>query len=731
MKSPFFSCWRNIVAGKRFWFFLGAAAVLWIGVANIFPKDAVFISGDVVVPFRASEHFGNLLVENEGREMLFLLVFFFLDSVGLPPGMQASVFLMAFFLGSYVSAYGAVRAVFGSFSPMLAAAFSFAYAANLHTLAMTLSGEALTASAFLYVSMPILLAFFWRFLRTPSIRDGALVVLLVFCASASFVSPRFLIVLVLLLGLAFVAAMLFGWMKLRMRTIRAVILVMFASVAVCAYAIPSAAIALRFGESEMISDSVTLLEWRFVDASRSFMETLRLAPASMEKTFPTWFPYENWQWAAPLFILLSLISITWIYAGWLASKRGGDVFLRRIFWMHAVLLAVLMIFSTRLGGSWNFLNEPFFALPGFGALASHGTFAMIVPAVTLFIGVSAAAMLDRYRRIFAISAVLVAVSALPLFLGGLHRSASPILGDEYERDAWKEAPSSALVQFPEEYEVFGEWLRENGGAGKVARLPHSVSGNAVGWEYLPDIGLLGADPFASLWDRDVVSPNAPYFDHWLFADTFSSSDENPAWLTALLGLAHVRYVIVHHDALDSSVEVIMEKVEYLEQIGEWTSVYESKSFDVYELRSDRVSPRVFISESLPALMESPRVIRVEADRILETEKRSVLCERPKEGCSFVLKEDDAGKRITLSEPPSHHWEARIISEDGEETRLPKVLSAGFFTGWDLPSSVSGGETVWISHAKYRFFFPALALSIFTVVCASMVAGVACIRKRKM
>jgi hypothetical protein len=719
MKHVISSISRRLFTNEKKWFLVGLVALLWIVAVNAFPSSAIFSLGDITMPIHTSERFDEYMTEYQWRGLPYFGVFFFLDAVGLPHGSQLTAYLALFLFGSYFSAYTALRMMFRNASHISTAAFSFVYAVNPYTLSLLLFGGMFSSLSLLYIILPVWVAFLQKFLHNPSLRTGGVAVVLAFVASAAFVSPKFVLALPLVGGIGAVVSMMFEKKKLTLRTIYASILLGFAIVAVWAYAIPSAAIMIRFGESDAISESVSTVQNRFVEHSQPITNSLRFPTAdSFAESFPQWFPYNQWHWAAPIFSGLTIIPIGWLLFGWMTQRRSRCDQVRRIFWTSSTLLAILAFLSAGAIAPFSFLNEKLFALPGFGAMFSAETFAIWIPFCLTLIGFSVAMLMPKYTKVFALSAIAVSFSTLPFFVGQLHRSTSPVLGESFQKNIWETASTSALIALPEAHASFCSWLSENGEPGLVAQLPHSVRGDALVWEHIPSLGLFSRNIFDEVWGRETLSPNVPYFDRWLFAKTFVSSEESPEWLPILLGSAGVRYVAIHGDSSEGIPEEFRAKIEYLERIGELTFVFGGEGLFVYEIRSERVFPDVFISDALPVLTERPSGILAASDTLLTTPTRSVSCEHLSRECSVRLLEEDGGKRLTITKPFFVHWKAGVVKSDGSELPLQAIRSTGWFVGWDIPV-VSSGDTITIEHTRCRWDMFGLIISLFALLCASM------------
>lgn len=719
MKHDIFRFFKKKFPSDIRWRFLGVLVIIWIiGIAT-YEATPYLIWGDVVAPINAEENFFLLGDASEWRGFLWYGAFWLLDSLGLSNGSQLTIYLDFFLFFSFLSMRWSIYRVFPHASHFTVFAFSLAYAVNIFTLYLVTSGKVFTPLSFAYATLPALIASYRMFLRTPTVGMGAISAFLFFLFSMVFYYPSALIATVIFFLFMTIFIAIFTESFLSWKKIMAVCSLAIAFLLVSLYAIPSALIRLEYGKDTFFPKVPQELESLHAQDASSLMEATRWIP--FDFSFFMFPKHSAYPFMHSVGILCTIFPLIWIILGWLLQRREGHLPSRRFFWSVTTLFVFFSFFVSGFPGISEFFGKWIYKLPTLASLEQGSDFLLFLPALGIFIGVCAAMFFKKFTLGVSMSALLVSFSAFPFFVGGVYKEVTLTEKSGEEKTSSLSSEGSMFVEFPVEYENLKKYLRSNNEEGFIARLPYSPAQfESSTWENLSRYGYMGDDIFSIYFGRDTISPNGSYFGAWNWAKTFSQSNQDPSWIISLLGAGHIRYVMVHKDALPGSLSGdVLEKIAYLEKTARWKKIVEKDAFNVYKIHDKNVFPFIYTNNFSFSLLENPTSILALREEINQSNIRNVSYKKTLIGYDVFLEEGTSKQNVlTLSKPFDTLWAARLIHLDGEKEYLKPKQSTGFFQGWDI-SGAENVERIEIIYTPKKFIIESSLISAFSVFFVSM------------
>ena len=707
------------------WLLVGFVIVSFVVSVNPFPADYRFVSGDIAEPSGVAARFTELVADTDGRGLLWYGLFFLFDVVGLSDGAILSVHLFFFLVGSFLSFSWFLRKLIPDTSGAVGMLFSLVYALNTLTLSFFVSGWMFSPALVLYPFLPALVASFLLCLRAPAVRTGGIFLILLFFASAACTHAETVVALYLFLILLTVAAFAFGWVRLRRETFGLLGLLAVFSLALLAYALSSSLTMIRHGEASTLSEAHLGLEWYLRNDGASVIETLRLLSHDFLSHFPYWFPHEALQGIAPLFLILTTVPLLGVVYALLLKKPDEDR--KRLFFVAFSLLLVFIVLVAKARPPFVGISGAVYSLPGMGSLRGAERLSLFVPFLTLFVIVSSR-VVHRFRVALYPILLLVLLTPIPFFMGGIHTKWSPLFEDDYAPNRYDLAETSSLVRVPEAYHEAAETLRDADPAATVARLPFSAREERPGWERIPDWNHFGADILPEYFSNTLVSANRPYEGGFLFAGALANSNEDPVWILPFLRSAGIRYLLLDQAAPRGAVQSVAGKLDHLLEIGAVETAWESDMLTLYRL-TGAVLPRVLIAEEDIPVSGRPASDRTLVGVVSALEYREPEIEKAGKGCILRVGPEDSGRLLVLTRPFSPHYGAVLIGSSGEETGLRHVHAFGFQNGWELPE-IDGEATVRIVYYPERFVEAGRIISLLALACVIIIVSANTLYERR-
>ncbi len=678
-----------------FWFFLGLSFLVLFSFVQNFPAKSFILSGDIYTPIFGKEFFTSSLFETEGRGFLWYGFFWLTDSLSLNHSITLSLYLTFFFLLSYGSFWWLARKFSPLASPFVLFAFSFLYAFNIFVGMLFISGKLFSPLGLLYSIFPFLVGGYWRFFQKPTLERALFFLLFFFIAGTAFIFPLVAVVIGVFFCLYTGVLWIFSSRKYSWKFVLKLLSLWLGVLLVNAYTLWSLCIRFFYGEGVLLPNSGgnqgVVLE-NAQEISSSLINAFRL----IETHFSF---FEGISFFGVFFILISFLPLVWIFFGWIVQKRQRE---KRIFWIFLTLFLCLSLLYTGLSGIGGFLYQKVFIFPEKNIFLTGEIFSLFLPFLGIFLGLLVSQFEHISRKTFAVSAIILSLSASPFFFS------------LYENNEKEERQSIVILE--EDYVSLWRYNKEflNDTDGSMAIFPYREEESSFEKNILP-----------ALLQREIISSHDPYFEKWSHTKTFSQSTENPQWITSLLGVSQTRYILWNKKSSNAD----SEKEEFLVSKKVLENILETKTFTLYRIADDFVFPLFFVSEKSFALVENPsRILALQ-----EEMKKKYSTEIPytKSFGKYMLFVDEtySGKDLIFARPFHPFWEAKFIQENESRETITHIRSLGLLNGWELPK-FSGKAKVEIVFVPMKFFVVSLYITGIAVLC-SILGKIGLYMKKKL
>ncbi len=715
----------KIFIKEKGFFLAGFVVLFFVVIVNLFPAGYVLTGGDMAQLIHASENLKSFFYEWQGRLNIFYSFFWILDKIGVGDTRQLSFYLGLFLFGSYASFYLFIKILFKKTSSLLKMLVALFYALNLYTLYIFSYSWGYSAYQYLYIFIPLLVAFYIKFITTQKNIWGALFLITIFFSSSGFGNPAFslsfgiiLLVLTMLLGLF----KFFKWNKISFQKIGGLAA---GSFFVLAYLILPLIPQMKGGVENLYSGNIIDLDWWLQHTSNPLVDTFRLSQYS-NWYFPDNFPYAFLFKYQVVFIILSILPAFFIASGWFIYKRFEERDKKYFIIFSAVLLVLVMLIA-KVRSPFEIINNLFYHIWGFNTLRGYEKFAIYTPfvfAVLLLISAKNWALytqekFNAYGNIIpGLFLIIVLATPLPFYLGKLQQNMSAIFVRDtikVEEKDYQKAKYSFLVKIPDEYYHIQKVINSDQDIVKIAALPYNAI-DSIGWSNYPKWKLVGTDITRELYNKKFIDANSFYFNDWLFAKDFSESDRDPEWVVKLLGFMNAKYIIFHKDVDPQFLENTADQMKELEEKKIITPVDKNDYFTLYKIDSAYL---------LPLIRWEQKQIDVEANsgsvdrNFLEIKNDSTPAEfkiiNPKkyEVDGKNLQKD--ARNLIFAEPYDPNWDAYAVTQSGNRISLKDHFKAiGYANGWkvDNPEKIS---KIIIEYYPMRLAYYGMAISSFAVL----------------
>lgn len=673
------------------WEAFGFVLLIFCVFMNLFPKGYIILGGDIVQVLNLSENFSHYYSEDWFRQaVMFYGIFYILDKLQVSDTMQLSWYLGIFLLGSYVSFLSFCRLILPSASGIIRMLSSLFYATNLYTLYIFTATWGYISYQSLYAFIPLLVGLYIKAITTQKIRYILWFVLSTFFASIGFSNPAFALSFGIFFFFLTILLPLLRFVRLDANVAKVLAGIFFGTVLINLHWILPLVPQLQGGIQEVYTSEFVDLSERLKKTSNAIFDTIRLLPTSeQDRYFPENFPYPEISWLEHFIYILTFLPFFIVLLGFLQKRKEEQ---HKFYVLFAALLLIFVALVARVRFPFDTLNSFLFHLPGLNTLRGWDKTATLVPFV---LAVLMAVFLvfhekSRYRRvIFFGFFMLVILSALPFYGGGIQTRLSYILSNQKAKD-FNEGKKSALVKIPDPYFSVAPLLRSDTEKNKVAMLPFSP-GSSVGRVNLPDWKVNGPYVVKDLYGKQYVELYGYYIPGWMFAREFENSTYDPHWITDLYGLLGIKYVFYHKDAKPRSIEEMEDARRYLERVGALKRVDDNESFFLYTLSSDSVFPYVYSGINIPPIEMSPEKLSQNISALRKNISALSYEEKGLKHIYIAVDDMKRGARIFLNEPSSPLWKAVYISSDGKKTTLRKDDSVLYANAWVMDSNREGGS----------------------------------------
>lgn len=704
---------------KNFWYFLGFLILVWVIIANLFPKGYVLAGGDVAQIIDPLENFKTIFYDWQGVLPPFYLVFWLLAKIGISSAGQLSWYLGVFIFGAYISFDIFCRIVFEKTANFLRMLVSLFYALNIYTLYIFSYSWGYTAYQSLYIFIPVLIALYVRFLMTQKNIWGTGFVLVLFLSSSGFGNPAYALSFAIFLFILTIAFGSFGFFRWNKRFANKIGALLVFSLAVNAYWILPIIPHVRGGVDNLFSGNIIDLNWWLSHTSNPLVDTFRLSQYS-NWYFPDNFPYSFILKYQPIFVLLTVLPIIFIASGMFLFKKM-DRYDKKYYLIFFISLFFLMMFIAKVRPPFEVVNHFFYNVWGMNTLRGYEKFAIYTPFVfSVLLLISARIWIDCVntfcKTLVYLFLVLILAVPLPFYLGKLQQNMSAIfVRDTVSQEAknYQKAKYSFLVKIPDEYYQIQKIINSDPLEYKIAILPNNEV-DSPGWSNYVKWKLVGMDITQALYNKRFIDANSYYFNDWLFAKDFSESDVDPEWIVKLLGMMNVKYIIFHKDVEYQFFEKSADKMFELEKGGLIKLLEKNDYFNLYVIDEKYILPKVILQKSPIEIEQNINSVNAVFSEV-KIGSAAVNFEKINPRKFEVELFDSEFGSLVFLEPFDSNWSAYAVTNDGNKYKIKDhYKELGYANGWKIENGKNLSKIV-IEYLPIRLAYYGIFLSAIVIL----------------
>ena len=591
----------NKIQNKYLYFLIPLVIILWVVAINSFPSGYVYNSGDFAQPinikllFKDFIYTWNTRVASPGEGGYFqwfaavpyYFIFYYVPALmGFSETFTLSYVLFLFLSLSYLSFYLCLRILFNK-KDKLTVIFPLTYAINYTTLYFFTYTWGFSHHIFLYVTFPLLLALFYKFVTKPSMKIGYFFLVLLFVSISGFTNPAFFLAMVLYFTIFLLGLFLYKVVVIdRKLVVRLLLLGLFSLVVVGYWLYPT----LFITKSQLISlkgGSMFNLETWLQMQSSSLLSLFSGLPGLIG-----FFPFKYGYLLlyplpfASVFVLLYLLHLN---KGNFKSKPNKLVL---------ILLTIFIVFGVLIKKS----EPPFgtqtlalFNIPIFTALRSYEKLAVLLPSVLLISTYILMGTIGEYKKKIMLTALII-ICPLPFFIGGIQKRYSITMeaGTNY-----KTATYSGLVKIPDSYSDIILHVNKTPTNGRIMSLPYSAV-NTDAWVNYPKWKLIGFSVLDNLFTKSTIAQNLPQIAASGFNMNIdlSNTKHDPIWYVRALKYLNVTHILYHLDVFEEFVQITKDKMGYLEKAGAISKAVSSKDAILYKLNNKYIGDLFYIPKKV-------------------------------------------------------------------------------------------------------------------------------------
>ena len=575
------------------------AIILFSTLINSFPSGYIYTSGDFAQPINMTWVFNQMFyvwgdklsATGEGgfQSWFAAIPYYFIhymvpEAIGMQSSQILSYTFLLFMLMAYFSFYFATKTLFKKSNTSILKIYSLLYSFNLTTLYFFTYTWGFSHQVFLYLTIPILVAFFYKYIKKPSVKSLAMFILSFTLSGSGFTNPAFFAAIFLYLFLFMLFLIILKELQFNQKLVFSIIILCIFSILSIAYwLLPTATFALDGLRSISEGKVFDITNW--VKGQSSDITSILLG----YKNYSDYFPFK---YNSKLFYSLGFIpSILLIF---LMGKYKKQAFKGINFAIALIATGVIFILLIKkYAPPFSELTLLLYKLPAISIFRSYEKLAIFLP-FTIFTGIWVFLITKAYPRKIIII-VLMLLTPFPFFSGGIQKKYSITFPANQN---YISAKYSSLISIPQDYYVISSILNENENTLKIQALPYSTI-NSIAWVNYPKWKLIGLNPTDNLFRSPVISQNASmYLLHdWNPSLEFNVSKIDPVWYIKLISMFGVSDIIFHNDVADDFISQSINKIENLEQRGIIFKGYTSQSATIYNINTDYVTKNIYIPDN--------------------------------------------------------------------------------------------------------------------------------------
>ena len=574
--------------------------ILWVVIANIFPRGYIYTSGDFAQPINIEDMYkylpfvwGNRLASpGEGSffswfaAIPYYFVFYLIPSyIGLEDSQILSFILFLFLLISYISFNFSLRIIFGKKKGLLTILYPLLYSLNLTTLYFFTYTWGFSHQAFLYTVLPLVIATFYSYQKDSNLKNLALFLLSLFLSVSGFANSAFFLALCLFLLLFLFFLFVTKEVPFSKRKIISNIVLGVFSLAVLNYWFLPTSVFVKEGMSSLVGGVFDLENW--LEAQSADLFSIFMGLQDYRNYFPFRYGFKG-------LLLLSFAPIFLLFYMLFRADSNNKDSNRKVSIALLMVGLIYIVLLKKAAPPFGNLTLKLFRISFLPALRSYEKVAMFIPFI-IFTSLYGLLPEKWFKKgFYSLFVGIFLLIPLPFLIGGIQQKYSITFGEDFD---YFSAEYSSLVSIPKDYYEASDYLNENLSDTKIQALPYSAI-NTVAWVNYPKWKLIGLNPTENLFDKSTISQNTSLYllNRWNPSRDLNSLRLSPFWYIKMLRYFNVSHIIYHKDVSPPFIFQSLHKIKELEDLEYLSKIFESENIVLYELSENYKYPHFYVSE---------------------------------------------------------------------------------------------------------------------------------------
>jgi len=574
---------------------------LWVVFINRFPQGYIYVSGDFAQPINIENIFKNLFytwgngisAPSEGgffswfAASPYYFIFYLLPhKLGLNDTNILSYVLFLFLSLSYFSFLLALKLIFKEKLTVFTRVFSLIYSINLTTIYFYTYTWGFSHQVFLYITLPLLGAVFYRYISKPSLNNTLAFLVLLFLSIPGFTNVAFFVSLCLFFCLFLAFSILLKVVVINRKLVLSLLILSILSLLTLSVWVAPTYMALR-GELSSLAGGMFNFNLWLRTQSADILSILIGLPG-----YGGFFPFSHNRWFLYLFPFIPIL----LLVVFLIKSKNEPAVLRKRLSLVLLSICVIFMFLIKKGqGPFGELTlKVFSVIPLLSIFRSYEKIALFMPFLMLTAIYGLIPLKFTANKYIYVVLVATLFAGAPFLMGGIQTKYSITLGDDPTKD-YTTSKYSGLVKIPSDYYKIADIVNADTQDSKVQDLPFSVL-NTPAWVNYIKWKLIGFNVTQNLLVKPTIGQNASQLNlfNWSPTAEFNGTRLNPEWYIKLLSYFNVSHLIYHKGVADQFISQSLPKVQELEKEGLISNLYDGESASLYKVDDKYVLPSFYV-----------------------------------------------------------------------------------------------------------------------------------------
>jgi len=572
---------------------------LWITIVNRFPDGFTYNSGDFSQPLNIESNFkyffyvwgDRIASPGEGGFLAWFAAipyyfFFYLlpATIGLSETQTLSFILFFFLIFSYFSFKYAMAVIFKSKNNLFTCCFSLIYSVNQTTLYFFTYTWGFSHHIFLYVTLPVLVARFYLYVKSPSLKTLIIFLLVLLASVSGFTNSAFFLGLFAFLTLFLIGLLVQKCIKFDMKKLFSILTLAVLSLLILSYWLIPTLVFVKEGLVGLQGGVFDLTSWlRFQSAD--ILSILVGFPG-----YKSFYPFSHDIKVWYLFQFIPILLLGYL----LFSIRKEHRSHKKISIIFLTIWILFVIITKKSKPPFGEETLYIFSLPFMPAFRSYEKLALFLPFAfySATYGLIPKSWTSKLK--YNLITLVIVIAPLPFWIGGIQTKYSITIGANKNTN-YISSEYSGLVKIPEEYTVISEAVNRETSDSKIQAMPYSPL-NTTAWVNYPKWKVIGFNPIDYLIKKTTIAQNSSQYilGGWNPHQEFNNSQLSSEWYIKALSYFNVSHIIYHLDVDEQFIKVSLPKMQQLERQKLISEVLKNEYAILYEINQEFVFQKFYV-----------------------------------------------------------------------------------------------------------------------------------------